>query len=164
VRINERYVVARHTSNLKSDPRTTHSANDILTAAGMAAQEHENAALLWSVVYGGKTSQKIALVDGLAHKLTGHMFRHQLDGDPKKIAMAVIAYHLHAVCPVCSGTRYKMCEHAPIRSDDLCDECDGTGKPRPPQDEAFAWLNRYVEGLISQAAGKIMSKLRLDLD
>lgn len=164
MRINERYAIARHSSNLKSEERTTSSASDIIAAAGMAAQEHEHAMLLWGVVYGGKTSQKLALVDALAKKLTAHMFRQQLDGDPRKITQAVIAYQLHAVCQACSGTRYKMCEHAPIRGDELCPECQGTGKPRAPQDEAFGWLHAYMEALTAQAAGKIMQKLRLDLD
>lgn len=163
MRVNERYAIARHTSNLKSEPRSSMSASDVIAAAGMAAQEHENALLLWGVVYGGKTSQKLALVDALARKLTAHMFRHQLDGDPRKIAQAVIAYQLHAVCHVCSGTGYLMLEHAPIRGDELCPECQGVGKPQAPQDDAFGWLHAYVEGLTAQAAGKIMGKLRLDL-
>lgn len=163
MRINERYAIARHSSNLKSEERTTSSASDIIAAAGMAAQEHEHAMLLWGVVYGGKTSRKLALVDALAKKLLGYMVDKKIVGDPRKIAMTVIAYQLHAVCQVCSGTGYLMLEHAPIRGDELCPECDGTGKPRAPADDAFAWLNAYVEMLTAQAAGKIMQKLKLDL-
>jgi hypothetical protein len=62
-KISERYSIARNTSNLKSEPRTVMSASDVIGAAGMAAQEHQDALLLWSVMYVGKTSQKMRLVE-----------------------------------------------------------------------------------------------------
>ena len=163
-RIAERYSTARNTSNLKSEPRTNMSAADVLTAAGMAAQEHSDALILWSVVYGGKATQKHALVEGLAHRLTDHMMRNRLKGNPKHIAMEVIAYYLHAKCHACDGVGYQIVPHTITRSDDPCPECQGVGKPYPPENEAFQWLHHYVATLISIAGQKMMGKLARDME
>ena len=162
-KISEHYSIARNTSNLKSSPRTSMSASDVLGAAGMAAQEHADALLLWSVVYGGKTSQKMRLVDGLAYKLAGHMMRNRLKGAPRHIAMEVLAYYLHAKCHACDGVGYQIIPGHNTRSDDPCPECQGTGKPPAPQDDAWQWLHRYVATLMSIAAGKTLEKIDLNL-
>lgn len=162
--IAEKYSTARNTSNLKSEPRTKMSASDVMGAAGMAAQSHADAMLLWSVVYGGKTSQKLMLVDGLEHKLTGYMLQNRLKGNPRQIAMEVLAYYLHATCKACNGVGYQIIPETITRSDDPCPECAGVGKPRPPEGEAWQWLHRYVSMLIAKAAGKMMDKLRVDMD
>lgn len=163
-RIAEAYSRARNTSNLKVAANTRMSSSDVLGAAGMAAQEEESAMILWSVVYGGKTSQKMRLVEGLANKLAGHMIRNQMKGSPRQISMEVIAYYLHAKCMACDGVGYQLIPHSIARSDNLCPECDGIGKPRPPSDPAFMWLLKYVETLISIAGGKQMQKLSLSMD
>lgn len=158
-KIAERYSRARHTGNLRSEPHTLLSDADVLTAAGMAAQSHADAMLLWSVVYGGKTAQKMQLVDGLERKLCEYMLRNRLKGNPRHIAMEVLAYYLHATCNACQGVGYQIIPETITRSDDPCPECSGTGKPYPPQNDAWQWLHRYVAMLIGKAAGKMMSKI-----
>ena len=162
-KIAEHYNIARNTSNLKSSTLTRMSASDVSGAAGMAAQEHADALLLWSVVYGGKTSQKMRLVDGLAYKLTDYMVRNRLKGNPRHIAMEVIAYYLHAKCHACDGVGYQLIPHSIVRSDDPCPECQGTGKPPEPQNDAWRWLHDRVSELLSIAAGKTMEKIDLNL-
>lgn len=162
--IAEKYSTARNTSNLKSEPRTAMSASDILISAGMAAQQHSDALLLWSVVYGGKTQQKLMLVDGLERKVCEYMLRNRLKGNPRHIAMEVLAYYLHASCKECNGVGYQIVPGTITRSDDPCPYCSGVGKPRPPEGEAWQWLHRYVSMLIAKAAGKMMDKLRVDMD
>lgn len=163
-KISERYSIARNTSNLKSEPRTVMSASDVIGAAGMAAQEHQDALLLWSVMYGGKTSQKMRLVDGLAYKLTDYMMRNRLKGNPRHIAMEVLAYYLHATCDDCDGVGHQIIPYTIVRSDDPCPYCLGTGKPPMPQDEAWQWLHDRVSELLSIAAGKTMQKIDLSID
>ena len=164
MKISERYAVARNASSLKSDPRTRLSASDVLGAAGMAAQQHSDALLLWSVVYGGKSADKMRLVDGLAHKLDAHMMRNRLKGNPQHIAMEVLAHYLHAKCEACDGVGYQLIPHSIARSDDPCEVCNGTGKPATPQDYAWRWLHGYVAELMSVAAGRIMQKTSFDMD
>lgn len=164
MKISERYSIARNASSLKSEPRTCLSASDVLGAAGMAAQQHSDALLLWSVVYGGKTAQKMALVEGLANKVAGHMRQSRLRGKSRRIAQEVLAHYLHAKCHACDGVGYQLIPHSIARSDEPCDVCLGTGKPATPNDEAWQWLMRHVEGLLSVAAGSTMSKLANELD
>lgn len=163
MKISERYSIARNTSNLRSITRTVMSASDVIGASGMAAQEHDAALLLWSVVYGGKTSKKMRLVDGLANKLTDYMIRNRLKGNPRHIAMEVLAYYLHAKCKACDGVGYQIIPHTIVRSDDPCPECQGTGKPPEPNDEGWRWMHDRVAELLSIAAGRVMQKIDLNL-
>ena len=164
MKISERYAVARNASSLKSDPRTRLSASDVLGAAGMAAQQHSDALLLWSVVYGGKSADKMRLVDGLSQKLCAHMMRNRLKGNPQHIAMEVLAHYLHAKCEACDGVGYQLIPHSIARSDDPCEVCGGTGKPATSQDDAWRWLQGYVATLLSIAAGHTMARLAGDMD
>lgn len=155
----ESYVTARSASNLKSVPSTRFSASDVLGAAGMASQEEPVAMLLWGICYGSKQSQKWVAVDALARKLAGSMQRNGWRGNPQQIATAVLAYYLHSVCIDCDGVGYQLVPDTITRSDDPCPSCDGAGNPHPPADPAFMWLLRYVETLISVAAGEQMARL-----
>lgn len=164
MKISERYSIARNASSLKSEARTCLSASDVLGAAGMAAQQHSDALLLWSVVYGGKTSQKMALVEGLASKVGGHMMRNRLKGNPRHIAMEVLAHYLHAKCHACECVGYQLIPHSIARADEPCDVCHGTGKPATPQYEAWQWLSNHLMTLLSIAGQKTMTKLSSDMD
>lgn len=163
MKISEHYSRARYATTLKSEPRSTLSASDVLGAAGMAAQQHHDALLLWSVFYGGKTRQKLALVEGLERKLCSYMMANRLKGNPSVIAREVVAHYMLAKCSACDGVGFQLIPHSIARSDDPCPECHGTGKPITPQDESWQWLSRYVGELLSIAAGRIMEKISLDL-
>ena len=164
MKISERYSVARNASSLKSEARTCLSASDVLGAAGMAAQQHSDAMLLWGVMYGGNTDQTMKLVDGLARKVSIYMMRNRLKGEARDMAMEVLAHYLHAKCAACGGVGYQLIPATISRSDDPCDVCHGTGKPSTPQDDAWQWLLRHVEELLSVAAGRTMQKLASEMD
>lgn len=158
-KISEHYIRARCTSNLKSDPLTLMSASDVLGAAGMAGQNDADAMLLWSICYGGKSGEKLALVELLAVKLANHMARHKAQGNPKRITEEVLAYYMVAKCHHCDGTGHKVIEGTITRHETPCTECMGTGKPQQPNGAAFDWLLRYVEQLMSVADGRMRQKI-----
>lgn len=162
--ISERYSTARNTSNLKSEPRTSMAAADVLAAAGMAAQSHETALMLWEVVFRGKTSAKLKVVEMLEKRLIGFMFRAQIDGNPRKITTEVLAWHLHGVCQPCGGRGLSVIKDTPILSDDLCKYCGGTGKIPLPRGESYSFLAAEISKLEALAGGHIMSKLAGDMD
>lgn len=162
--IAEKYSTARNTSNLKSDPRTRMSAADVIAATGMASQTHETAVLLWEVAFKGKTSAKLKLLDLLEKRLVSFMFQIQLDGNPRRIATEVLAWHLHGVCQPCGGRGLSVIKDTPILSDDLCKHCHGSGKILLPRGEAHSWLAGEIGKLEARAAGHIMRKLASDLD
>lgn len=162
--ISERYSTARNTSNLKSDPRTTMSAADVLGAAGMAAQTHETAMMLWEVAFRGKTSAKLKLLDLLEKRLVSFMFQIQLDGNPRRIATEVLAWHLHGVCQPCGGRGMSVIKDTPVLSDDLCKHCHGSGKIPLPRGDAHSWLAGEIGKLEALAARHVMRKLAADMD
>ncbi len=160
--IQERYSVARQASSLKVDPSTSMSATDILGAAGMVAQRHEAAMLLWALAFRGKTSTKLALCELLEKRLTGYMLRNRINGKPRNIARAALAWYL-SVCPACSGVGHEIIAETITRSDDLCQACRGTGKLPEPNNEAFHWIAEDLAQLAHHAAGQVMRKIDINL-
>jgi len=163
LKISEKYSRARFTSNLKSSPRTVCSASDVIAASGMAAQEHEDAMLLWSIMYGGNSAQVNALASMLSERVRRYATINRLKVNPINIAMSVLAHYLYAKCDACGGEGHQIVPHTITRHDDPCESCHGTGKPEVPNDEAWQWLNRYVSVLLAKAAGKVLEKIDLDL-
>ena len=164
MQISERYTTARNTSNLKSSPRTNLSASDVLTAAGMAAQEHEDALLLWGIAYQGKSSDVYRLVEVLSKRLDGYMTKANVKGDRRSIAMECIAWHLYGTCQPCGGRGLEMIPGTPMQSDTVCRHCNGSGKVPLPRGDAHTWLTAYMGRINGHAAGKLMDKLALDMD
>lgn len=162
--MQERYEIARNSSNLKSLERTTFSDSDVLAAAGMAAQQNEDALLLWSVAFQGHSAEKHKLVAKLAEKLEKHMDRFRLAGNPVLIAMECVAWTLHGTCQPCEGRGYKHIPDTPSLSDELCDHCKGTGKVELPHTEAHTWLHNYIDILTAVAGGHIMAKLAGEME
>ena len=163
--INERYTVARHTSNLRSNPRTRMSASDVLGASGMAAQDNEAALLLWGIAYQGKSRDMHALVDAMAKMLMRS--RHApscLSPKAINISRACLAAWL-SKCEVCGGVGYELIPHTIARKEDEpCSACRGTGKLPLPDNKAIQWLSGELDRLQSVAAGKVMQKLADDMD
>lgn len=160
----ERYATARQTSNLKVDPKTTHSAADVLTAAGWSAQEHGEAMALWDVAFRGKTSAKLALVDLLVRPLTRYMLQNDIHGNPRHIVMEVVAWVLHGRCEPCSGRGYEVIPGTPTLSDVLCRCCCGTGKVDFPQTDSHLWLRQRIEKMTAIAASSVMTRLAKDME
>ena len=164
MKIQERYSVARNTSNMKSSERTTFSASDVIAAAGLTGQQHETAMLLWEVTFRGKTSAKLALVDRLERDLTMHMLKTGRVGEPRKVSMAVLAWWLHGTCQPCGGRGYETNLGTPTLSDKVCRHCGGSGKVPIPQDAAFTWLVDRLQRFTAHAGGQVMHKLADDME
>ena len=164
MKIQERYSVARNTSNLKSEDRTTFSPSDVIAAAGMTAQQNETAMLLWEVTFRGKTSAKLALVDRLERDLTMHMLKTGRVGKPRLVVLEVIAWWLHGTCQSCGGKGYETILGTPALSDRLCKHCGGTGKVPLPSGEAYTWLIDRLQRFTALAGGHLMRKRAPDLD
>ena len=164
MKIQERYSVARHTSNLKVETSTTFAPADVLAAAGMAGQASPEALMLWEVTFKGKTSSKLALVAILEKKLAWTMLHNRWKGDPRRIAQEVVAWSLHGSCQPCGGRGFELVMGTPSLSDRLCKHCNGTKKVALPRTDPHDWLHDYMDRLISQAAGQVMRRLATDMD
>lgn len=163
MKIGERYSTARNTSNLKSAPRTTFSASDVLGAAGMAGQEQEVAMMLWEVAFKSKTKSKMALVERLTSQLTVFMLRAGMKGDPRKITMEVVAWWLYGTCMPCGGLGYEKAPGTPSLTDRLCKACRGHKKVKLPRTEPHDWLHDRMSRLQAIAGGRVMRKIADDL-
>jgi hypothetical protein len=157
--ISARYAMARNTSNLKIEGRTTHSAADIIGAAGMARQSDNSALLMLAAATSDKTSAKLALADMLEKKLADQMMRERWRGSPRKIAHEVVAWHLHGTCQPCGGRGEQSIPGTPSLTGQPCNQCQGTGKVRISADGPYKWAQDYISRLISQASGQIHRKL-----
>ena len=164
MKIAERYATARNTSNLAMKSETTMAPIDVLTAAGWAGQASPEALMLWEVTFKGKTSSKLALVEMLEKKLASEMIRQRWKGNPRLIAQEVFAWSLNGTCKPCNGRGYEVVHGTPSLSDRICKHCHGTTKVRLPRSDAHDWLSAYIDRLISQAAGKVMRRLAIDME
>lgn len=164
MKIHERYSTARNTSNLKSDPRSSFSPADVLTAVGMTAQEHEAAVMLWGVTFQGRTSAKHALVERMAADLTRYMLATGQAGDPRRIAQEVLAWWLYGRCDPCGGRGYELIPGTPTQSDVLCHCCHGTGKVAFPVNNAHEWMRARMEKWTGIAGSDVMRRLNVEMD
>lgn len=159
MKIHERYSVARNTSNLAVNPRTSLSASDVLGAAGMAGQEYELALLLWSVLYQGKIQAKVALVNHLSRDLRNQMEQKRWTGDPVVITKEVIGWWFNGVCKSCKGRGYEVLKGTPHLSERLCKACHGAKMVALPRGDTYTWLANRMDTLTAIASGAIMRKL-----
>ena len=157
--ISVRYAIARSTSNLKSEVRTTHSAADIIAAAGSAGQTHGDALLMLAAVTTDKPSAKLALAHMLEHKLADVMARQRWRGSPRKIAQEVVAWVLHGTCQPCGGRGEQSIPNTPSLTGHACNHCQGTGKVHISSADPYRWAQDYIARLVSQAEGQIKHKL-----
>lgn len=162
--IQERYVTARLTSNMRVDPKTSMAPADVIAAAGAAGQVVPLEILLWQVTYEGKTEAKKRLADELGELLNKRMaVDRRLKGDAWKVASEMVAWHLHGVCPDCEGRGLEHVRGTPYLSAMVCRSCGGTGKRPYPREAAYTWMADEISRMISRAAGETMKRLNNDL-
>jgi len=134
-----------------------------MAAQGDSGSGNAAAMLLWEVTFRGKTQAKMALVEMLAKDVMMFMMRARIDGDPRKIAMEVVAWWLHGTCKPCGGLGYERVPGTPTLSERLCKACNGTKKVHLPQTEPHDWLHDRMSRLQAIAGGKVMRKIADDL-
>ena len=143
---------------------TADRPNDVIGAAGMAAQTHEMALMLWGVLYQGKTAQKHRLAELLGDHLNAAMNRdRRLKGDAWKIARMMLAWHCEGVCNPCEGRGYEVIQNTPSLSDRVCSHCHGSGKRSYPREAAYVWMEAELSRMTAIAAGEVMKRLAKDI-
>jgi hypothetical protein len=150
----DRYSTSVRSSNLRSAPDTTHSATDVLGAAGIASKRTPLGIALMRL-FSGDNGAAAQIVQTMAGMLVGKAWHaHKLELKPTQatdMAQAVLAWHRDGTCKPCGGHGYLMVEGAPTLSDHQCPRCRGTG--RVPFDRHFKgarldlaqWLVAEVE-------------------
>lgn len=160
--IQERYMVARTTSNLAVEFDTTMSASDILAAAGMAGQAHGLAIQLWQLEHSPNRHLLAVIESKLKRWLEDHMALHKMKGNPRRITRAVLTWHLDGLCRTCNGLGYERIHGTPHLSDVMCPDCFGTGtkKLQTENDQAAHWVYEQIKSLTSSASKAIHRKIK----
>lgn len=158
MRTVDRYAVAVHSHNLRSDARTSASDADLLAAAGLASKRSPVGLALMRI-NAGDPHEAARLVEVLAGMLVGkawHSDREKLPRDEARtMAAQLLAWHLDRSCAHCAGRGFPKVNGAPALASNPCRHCHGTGR-RDPQDavpHARRWLVRWLQAELEREAG-----------
>jgi len=155
----ERYMTARSSSNLKSDPRTRMSATDILTASGLSGAENDLAHNIWVLIHKPTIGRLQETSDALAVRLGKSKVRCK---SPRYVARTVLLWHLNKTCKTCDGLGKMRIAGTPHLSDDTCLDCGGSGE-RPlttGEPDAVQWLLREIKGLSEEAEIAMKNRIK----
>lgn len=173
-KVLDRYASAVHSSNLKSDPRTTYSDSDMCGAAGLAGK-NKPLAMALARLFSGDNTAAHELVRIMA-ELVWNKKRHFGVEDFKRrtaedMARAVLAWHRDGACRPCGGHGFELIPGTRTVGGTSCRACKGTAKV--PFDKQFPlerlgmarWLLNEVERELADAGSAAMAKLapRLEL-
>ena len=172
--IQERYLSARNTSNLRLVVDNTGSA-DVLIAAGLAARGSERKTVALAV-WGVLATENMRGAHLVSELMAGWLRKRSYQAGDRivlkhvvaaDIAMTVLKWCRTPACPACNGHGHPLRVNAPV-IDELrdCTECHGTGKIdlarvlRHEHVEQGRWLAAEIELLCTTVFGDIARRLR----
>ena len=189
MKIQDRYSSATQTSNLKSEPSTTHSASDVLGAAGLAAKDHRtlpdgsrapgNPLGIAMMRLFTASDRDIPSTKRKIVQMTARMVQSKAEreGDPMKwpecevIALSVLTWMTDGTCKPCGGHGRTLIEGTRTIGDHACPSCRGSGRVQfganlPLERLLLAqWLLNKIEREMAIAGAAAMAALapRLEL-
>ena len=123
--ILERLASAVHTSNLKSDPRTSYSDSDVIGAAGLAAKYEPLGIAITDLLTGGRAAGVIEELSSIGFRKARTLRIKISTGQARAVATAVLSWYRHGKCQPCGGTGYRTIPGTPVHGDE-CSHCRGT--------------------------------------
>lgn len=170
-KVLDRYASAVHSSNLKSDPRTSYSDSDVLGAAGLAGKRNALAMMLTRLLDGDKRAvyDIVRALSEMASYKARAMGVKLKRPEADDMARAVLAWKRYGKCRACGGHGFQLIPGAPSVGGTACRVCKGT--TMIPFDNQFPrgrlgvaqWLVTEIDGQSSRAAGAMLAKIGLDL-
>jgi hypothetical protein len=145
----ERYRSATRSSNLKSEPRSTRSDSDVLSAMGMAdriltqgfrvVDKHGTTEPVKPAPLAVPLARLLAGDNGAAREIVlilgERIWRYSYEVRIKvtlvqseDMARACLAWYRDGVCKSCGGHGYELLAGAPMLSERECTHCIGTGR------------------------------------
>ena len=162
--IADLYSRALRSANLLLEERSSHSAADLVAAAGFSrAGPFAHTALRF---LSGDESSAAPLLRLCRNKTVGrawHHFHERLD--PKaadEIAEGVLGFLANPRCPRCDGRRFVKLDGAPLLGPLPCAACDGTGDRPRPSDSLSRWLQAEIEREADIQSVEIAKRLRVN--
>ena len=148
----EKITSAQTSKNLQETQVDEMGDIDIIRACGMAGQSNPLGLSIWRWRYAGDHSESYKIAMELVER-----------GFEVTTVHNVMVHLAKDVCPFCFGRGFDTMRNAPILSDNMCVECQGTGrKPlRGDKEKALADLMMNLE---RDVAHRIMQKLARQID
>ena len=170
--MQERYLGARQSSNLRLVVDNTGSA-DVLIAAGWVARASERKAVALAIA-GVMSSERMTGANAVAETLAGWLRKRtgsqtQWAMKPTEafdVAMMVLKWFRRLACPDCDGHGHPAMLNSPVIDDSRdCPSCLGTGRiqiarlVKPEFAEHAKWLSNEVEVIFTMVFGQVKGRM-----
>jgi hypothetical protein len=176
--MQERYLSARNTSNLKLSLNSIGAADVMIAAGRVAARSKRKSVAL--AVWGVLASERMQGANEVADMMAGWLRNHSFGADDRKvmprmvafdISMAVLKWWRAPACPTCGGHGHPQLLNSPVIDETRdCPECHGTGKilltrlVRPEYAEQAHWLSNEVDAMCSMVFGEMAREINAGMD
>lgn len=174
MRIQDRYASAIRASSLKHDPRSMHSATDVLGAYGLASKEQSLAVALERLLSGdNRQAHEVVRMMSLMVWSRAQVMRVKpklMRPSAHDMACACLAWYRNGVCRPCGGLGKTLMPGTTVLSAHECQVCKGTGKVlfeqqfKPEWRELAAWLQAEMQRSLASAGPAAMARLAPSLD
>jgi len=171
--MQQRYLTARGTSNLRISARQV-SAADVLVASGWVARFKEKNRLALDIVGVLGTEEmrganRVAndLSDWLMHRSYKQSGTAMTRIEARDLALMVLKWWKRPACLACGGHGHPTIENSPVIDESkICHTCEGTGRIpldrliKPKNLHHAKWLAGEIEMMCSGVFGKVARRLR----
>lgn len=148
-----------------ADAAASGTDHEVIAAAGMVGCSEAWALSLFRVKYSNDSNEYGAALSGLKEAADRIYKRHKLTRDiAMTVAKKVLDHWLFDMCPHCLGRGMKAVENTPMLSDEPCEHCRGEGTVNWPGMEFGHFLMDIIREAERRAGGKLMKKIKVDLD
>jgi hypothetical protein len=150
--MKEKISSAQTSKNLGEKPAGEMGDIDIIRACGMAGQSNPLGLSIWRWRYAGDQGEAAKIAVSLVDR-----------GHDVHVVMSVLRHLADDVCGHCHGRGFETMKNAPVLTDNICVDCQGTGR-KPLEGERERALVEVIMGLERDVARKIMQKLAMQID
>lgn len=150
--IEEQYVSACHTSNLRVEA-DRRGAGDMIIAAGMNPVRLGGALLRLHTRCDTLGLEKVQIAVSIQANYMGIK-------SPDSISSAVVGWWLSKVCKKCHGRKFDVIPNTPSLSTKHCKACYGTGEERIPFGDDGRALASWLDDCKAAAVHSIKRRLR----
>lgn len=167
MKFQDRYAGALRTKDLRSNASSTHSASDVVGAAGLTAREYP-ASIELLRFFAGDNRGAPKVVSYLADVISGRAYRtgaQMTRVEAEDMARSILAWYRDGRCPACSGRGFGAIEGAPMLSGKACPACHGArrvafeGAFDAGRLELATWLRARVERELALGAADAKRRL-----
>lgn len=176
--MQERYLSARNSSNLRLSPNSVGTADVMIAAGRVAARSKRKAVAL--AVWGVLSSERMQGANEVANLMAGWLRNRSFEVDGRNvmprvvaldISMAVLKWWRAPACPTCGGHGHPLVLNSPVIDETRdCPECQGTGRillsrlVRSEYADSAHWLSNEVDTMCNMVFGELAREINAGMD